>query len=55
MTELVRNQRVLKKAQTEVRRTVLQGNTTLNEAEIQELITYLKLIINESLRLHPPL
>ncbi|KAM7265968.1 hypothetical protein ACFE04_003651 [Oxalis oulophora] len=52
MAELLKNPRVMKKAQEEVRQVnSTQGNIT--ESEIHQL-EYLKLIIKESLRLHPP-
>lgn len=51
MSELLRNPRILRKAQAEVRQ-VLNNGKKINEEEIQEL-KYLPLIIKESLRLHP--
>jgi cytochrome P450 len=52
MSELLRNPRVLEKAQTEVRR-VLGGTRSIDETNIQKL-DYLKLVVKETLRLHPP-
>ncbi|KAB2049390.1 hypothetical protein E1A91_A13G178900v1 [Gossypium mustelinum] len=53
MSEMVRNPRVLKKAQNEVRQ-VCHGKGDVDEASIKEL-KYLALVIKETLRLHPPL
>ena len=52
MSELLRNPRVMKKAQEEVRQ-VLKGKTKIQEADIHE-VDYLKSVVKETLRLHPP-
>ncbi|WVY94057.1 hypothetical protein V8G54_033145 [Vigna mungo] len=52
MSELIRNPRVMGKAQAEVRR-VYGKKGYVDETELQKLI-YLKSIIKETMRLHPP-
>lgn len=52
MAELMKNPHVMAKAQDEVRQ-AFNGRKTINQSEIRTL-KYLKLVINETLRLHPP-
>lgn len=54
MSELIRNPKVMAKAQTEVRE-ALKGDDgiVIEEAQVNEL-HYLKLVVKETLRLHPP-
>ncbi|XP_023542551.1 cytochrome P450 71B26-like isoform X2 [Cucurbita pepo subsp. pepo] len=51
MTELVRNPRVMKKLQHEVRSYVKEDS--VKEIDLEKL-EYLKMVVKESLRLHPP-
>ncbi|GER26193.1 cytochrome P450 [Striga asiatica] len=52
MTELIRHPHVMKKLQDEVRG-VTEGKTVITEDDIQRM-PYLKAVIKESLRIHPP-
>lgn len=52
MSELIQNPRVMRKARDEVRR-VVGGKPKITESDIKEL-NYLRLVIKEAMRLHPP-
>ncbi|KAF4390192.1 hypothetical protein G4B88_005110, partial [Cannabis sativa] len=52
MSELMKNPRVMKKAQDEVRKVV--GTKGLVDEELINKMKYLKSVIKETLRLHPP-
>ncbi|XP_044463354.1 premnaspirodiene oxygenase-like [Mangifera indica] len=52
MCEMMKNTRVLQKAQTEVRE-VFNKKGKINETSIDEM-KFLKLVVKETLRLHPP-
>ncbi|KAJ8529469.1 hypothetical protein K7X08_036304 [Anisodus acutangulus] len=53
ISEMMKNPQVMEKAQAEVRK-VLEGKSKITESELQQL-EYMKLIIKETLRMHPPL
>ncbi|XP_059278048.1 premnaspirodiene oxygenase-like [Lycium ferocissimum] len=53
MAEMIKNPGIIAKAQAEVRE-AFRGKETFDENDVEEL-KYLKLVIKETLRLHPPL
>ncbi|CAN6251290.1 unnamed protein product [Urochloa humidicola] len=53
MAELLRNPRVMSILQSEIRRCVPEGQQMVTEDDLTRL-PYLKAVINETLRLHPP-
>ncbi|TVU46453.1 hypothetical protein EJB05_05993, partial [Eragrostis curvula] len=54
VSELMRNKRVMDKLQGEIRE-VFRGKVTVTEADLQESnLPYLRLVIREILRMHPP-
>lgn len=52
MAELIANPRVMQKAQQEIR-SVMSGEQRVDEASLRN-VHYLKAVIKETLRLHPP-
>ncbi|KAK2644585.1 hypothetical protein Ddye_019780 [Dipteronia dyeriana] len=55
MTELMKNPRVMKKLQAEIRSSVGKINKPLVEETVCENLKYLRMVFKETLRLHPPL
>lgn len=53
ISEMMKKPQVMEKAQAEVRK-VLKGITKITETELEQL-HYMKLVIKETLRMHPPL
>eukprot|EP00262_Sarcandra_glabra_P009966 TRINITY_DN24799_c0_g1_i1.p1 TRINITY_DN24799_c0_g1~~TRINITY_DN24799_c0_g1_i1.p1 ORF type:complete len:516 (+),score=40.52 TRINITY_DN24799_c0_g1_i1:40-1548(+) len=52
MAELMKNPKIMKKAQEEVRKVI--GTKSMVEEEDTQHMSYMKLLIKETLRLHPP-
>lgn len=53
MSELIKNPRVMQKAQIEVRNTI--GKNSKVDGESVAKLKYLKMVVKETLRLHPPI
>ena len=53
MTEMMRNPKIMEKAQAEIRE-AFKGKKVIEDSDMEQL-SYLKLVIKETLRLHPPL
>ncbi|CAH2064237.1 unnamed protein product [Thlaspi arvense] len=53
MTELIRHPRVMKKLQDEIRTTLGPNKERITEEELEK-VEYMKLVIKETFRLHPP-
>lgn len=53
MSELLKNPKAMEKAQVEVRQ-VYKGEGIIDETKLHDL-KYLKQVIKETLRLHPPI
>ena len=53
MTEMMRNPKIMEKAQAEIRE-AFKGKKVTEDSDMEQL-SYLKLVIKETLRLHPPL
>ncbi|KAK1436677.1 hypothetical protein QVD17_02459 [Tagetes erecta] len=53
LSELIKNPRVMKKLQGEVSE-IAQGRSTVSEEDVEKM-PYLKAVIKEALRLHPPI
>ncbi|XP_028754934.1 cytochrome P450 71D8-like [Neltuma alba] len=52
MLEMMRNPKVMEKAQTEIRK-AFKGKKVIHESDMEQ-VSYLKSVIKETLRLHPP-
>ncbi|KAF6998323.1 hypothetical protein CFC21_014447 [Triticum aestivum] len=53
MAELIRNPKVMARAKLEVRQSLAQGQPTVTSTDLGNL-QYLRMVIKETLRLHPP-
>ena len=53
LAEIMKNPRILKKAQAEMREIFDKRGKVVDETGLQEL-KYLKMVIKETLRMHPP-